>query len=199
MLSMRSSPIKNYEDAYEIFEDGTVRSIDRVITGKDGTDYPFKGQVIKASPNKQVEYLQVSLWKENKGTWFYVHRLVAEAFIDNPFNKPEVNHKDGDRTNNSVTNLEWVTSSENSYHAANTGLRTYTNRLSREEFIECLSDVIGGESYQSLSERVPYQVPYLSTKLRKIAREEGLEHLLDHSLYQQRATRARVNGAKAYR
>ena len=74
------------------------------------------------------------------------------------------------------------------------GLQVYTNRLTKNEFLDCLYDVINGESYQSLSERVPYKVPFLSTKLRALAKEIGLETELNESLYIQCVTRARING-----
>ena len=164
----------------------------------------LKGDLLSTLPNKQVGYLQVSLWKNNVGSTHYVHRLVAKAFIPNPLNLPQVNHIDGNRQNNHVTNLEWATCSENSSHAVRTGLRTYTNRLTKDEFIECLYNVIEGESYIALSERVPYKVPFLSTKLRKLARELGIEHKLDASLKEQRAARNRkvlevINANKAQR
>ena len=115
-----------------------------------------------------------------------------------------MNHKDGDRSNNKVENLEWVTPAENTQHAVQTGLRTYTNRLTKQEFIDCLHSVLVGESYAALSERVPYKVPFLSTKLRKLAKELGLELQLDAALKQQRAERnrkvlAKVNASKVQR
>lgn len=68
-------------------------------------------------------YLRVQLSHEGQQKNFMVHRLVAESFIPNPDNKPEVNHKDSDRKNNHVDNLEWVTSSENVLHGYEDGLR----------------------------------------------------------------------------
>jgi hypothetical protein len=70
-------------------------------------------------------YLHVSTkvgGRQGKCLCFKMHRLVAEAFLHNPDNKPAVNHKDGDKTNNDVSNLEWVTHSENTKHAIETGL-----------------------------------------------------------------------------
>ena len=189
-------PVTGYEGLYEVGACGTVRSIDRTVTGRDGVKYPFKGRTLKPSTHKDVEYLVVSLWQNNQGNSFYVHRLVAMAHVPNPLGLPEVNHKDGCRVNNLKTNLEWVTSSENSDHAIELGLRTYTTRLTKDEFVECLFSVINGESYAVLTKRVPYQVPFLSVKLRKIAKELGLEADLDQSLYEQRVQRARINGSK---
>ena len=183
-------PIENFEE-YLISDSGAVFSTK-------------SEKYLSINNNVQIQYPQVHLWKDGKDHTFYVHRLVAKAFIDNPLNLPEVNHIDGNRANNKVSNLEWVTSSENSYHASKTGLRIYTNRLTKEEFKECLYDVIAGESYQSLSERVPYKVPFLSTKIRKLAKELGLEEELNNSLKEQRANRNRkvlnkINSKKVQR
>lgn len=69
-------------------------------------------------------YLTVTLSTDQGKKFCLVHRLVAEAYVPNPEGKPEVNHLDGDKTNNVYTNLEWSTESENSLHAYRTGLRT---------------------------------------------------------------------------
>lgn len=183
----------------------TIKDYPNYTVTEDGLVYSLKSsKYISMLPNKNVQYLQVSLWKNNRGKNFYVHRLVAEAFIPNPNNLPMVNHKDGNKLNNHVSNLEWVVSSENAQHAVDTGLKTYTNRLTQQEFVELLTDVINGESYESLSKRVPYKVPFLSTKLRSIAKDLGLIDALDASLKLQRAERNRkvlqkVNSSKVQR
>lgn len=191
---MKWLPIPNYEGFYEVSKNGDVRSVDRILKINNNATRLFKGKIISALPNKNLQYLQVHLWKDNKKENLYVHRLVAKAFIPNPLDLPEVNHIDGNRLNNSVSNLEWCDRAGNARHAVETGLLKYSNRLTEEEFLDCLSDVINGESYASLSSRVPYKVPFLSTKLRKIARKYGLEDLLNESLAIQKANRARKNG-----
>lgn len=87
--------IKYYENLYQGSNLGRVKSI------KFG-----KERILKTFKNKDG-YLQVGLWKNNKRKIFLVHRLVAQAFLDNPNNLPEVNHKDENKLNNVVSNLEW--------------------------------------------------------------------------------------------
>lgn len=83
-----------------------------------------KKPIILAPKVDKDGYYCVCLRKDNKNHHYTIHRLVAIHFIDNLFDKPCVNHKDGNKTNNLVTNLEWVTISENTKHAYDTGLFT---------------------------------------------------------------------------
>ena len=76
----------------------------------------------KALQDTTDGYLKVDLYDNGDRITKRVHRLVAEAFIPNPDNKPDINHKDGNKQNNAVDNLEWVTKSENMQHAYQTGL-----------------------------------------------------------------------------
>ena len=80
---------------------------------------------------KDGKYLCVTAFVSGKQKHFYVHRLVAEAFIPNPYNLPMVNHLDGNPSNNDVTNLEWCTAKENVQHAYRTGLDQRQGQASR--------------------------------------------------------------------
>ena len=179
---MKRLAVKDYEGAYEVNEIGEVFSLDRTVMGKDGVLYPFKERKLAVTINPQTGYKTYSLWRDGKGTTFTAHRLVATAFVNNPEGYTVVNHLDGDKLNNHYTNLEWCTAANNTLHAIDTGLRRYTNRLSYEEFVECLDCIIAGETYAELCERIPYKVPFISTKLRKIARELSIEDQLDTAL-----------------
>lgn len=112
-------PIIGYE-GYEVSNYGNVRSIDRNIINNNRI-HKLKSKPLKPEKNR-YGYYQVTLCVDGNRKSMTIHKLVAEAFISNPENKPEVNHKDGIKTNCNVFNLEWNTHSENNQHAYNTGL-----------------------------------------------------------------------------
>ena len=99
----------------------TIKDFDNYCVDDCGNvyskNYRHKCIISIISPSKnRYGYLQVGVWKNGVRHTKLVHRLVAETFIKNPKNKPEVNHKNGIKTDNRVENLEWVTTSENEYH-----------------------------------------------------------------------------------
>lgn len=108
--------INGYEGYYQISNIGNVRSLDRYINN-NGRQVLKKGQPIVSVINGSG-YIQCKLAKEGKNYMAYVHKLVAEAFMDNPLQLKELNHIDHNKNNNSISNLEWCTRSENmiKYH-----------------------------------------------------------------------------------
>lgn len=101
--------IKGYEGLYQVSTLGRVRSLPR----KDPRGHQLKGKYLK--PRKDTHgYFRVCLSKDGIVCYKGIHRLVAEAFIDNPHNYPQVNHKDEHPTNNRADNLEWCTAKYNS-------------------------------------------------------------------------------------
>ena len=105
-------PVIGYEGLYEVSSYGRVRSLDRYVKGKGESYWLRKGKVLSPEKNKDG-YLLVSLCCNGKRYLRTVHRLIAQAFIPNPDNLPEVNHLDEDKTNNRVDNLEWCDRSYN--------------------------------------------------------------------------------------
>lgn len=95
--------VKGYEGLYEVSNFGRVKSL-------------RKEKILKLGRDKKG-YLIVGLCKNGKQRTFKAHRLVTEHFLNNPYNLPYVNHKDGNKTNNNVSNLEWCTQKENIQHA----------------------------------------------------------------------------------
>lgn len=113
--------IVGYENYYQISNYGNVISKERIVKSKNNSFAKKKECIKKAGITNG--YKLVLLSKENIEKGFLVHRLVAIHFIPNIENKPEVNHKDGDKLNNHFSNLEWVTRSENEQHSYDNGLQ----------------------------------------------------------------------------
>ena len=129
--------VGGYEGVYQIDETGQVKRVD-------------SGRVLKVAVGKNG-YPVVSLWKNNKGQMKYIHRMLGEAFLpnDDPLNKTTINHIDGNKTNNDLSNLEWATPSENLKHAYDTGLKVVTEKVREASRRKAARDNVGN-SYRSI-------------------------------------------------
>ena len=107
-------PIIGYEEYYEISNFGNVKRLDRIIPHINNSKRQFKERLLKSRYSGR-KYLTVTLCLD-RCKHFKIHRLVAIHFIPNPNNLPQVNHKDGNKLNNHVDNLEWVSNRENKNH-----------------------------------------------------------------------------------
>lgn len=115
--------IKDYEGYYQVSNKGNVKSLKREVIARDGhiKKYPEKLLKPELSGTKKLKYYRVTLSKNHSTKRHMLHRLVAKTFLNNPDNKPHVNHLDNNSVNNEVSNLEWVTHSENMLHAQKQG------------------------------------------------------------------------------
>lgn len=121
--------IEGYENIYEVSNCGRVRSCEGKTTQSilHGTRH-WKSRILKPREDKKNKTLSVNLWKKNKGKSHSIHRLVATAFIPNPNNLYTVNHKDGNRYNNALDNLEWMSLKDNIRHGFENNLYTNQNK-----------------------------------------------------------------------
>ena len=140
--------IKDYEGLYQISNLGRVKS----LVGWNGKKYISRERILEPTKRNddRATYQRaiVSLTKDGEKKDYRVHRLVAQAFIPNPENKPQVNHIDGNPLNNNVKNLEWVTDRENKLHAIENDLRIYRiNTIDRQTMVELLNS---GKEYKEI-------------------------------------------------
>lgn len=152
-------PIKGYEGIYEVSNAGRIKRLQREIqcdTSRVTTEYSITIKEKILSPirigSSNKKYLAVAL-RDSKGNRkiFKIHRLVASSFIPNPYNLPHIDHIDGNKENNSVSNLEWVTERENYRRAYITGLfnpkgeNNGNTRLTSEEVKEIRQIYVKGD------------------------------------------------------
>jgi hypothetical protein len=118
------APVPRFLGLYEVSTLGRIRSLDKYINSRwPGHNRTVKGRILSTSPNEHG-YIRPSLIDHNGVEKRYsLHRIVAEVFIPNPDNLPQVNHKDGDKANNKVSNLEWITCQANIIHAFKNNLK----------------------------------------------------------------------------
>lgn len=134
-------PIKGYKGLYSVSNMGGIYSHPK---------HNREGKWIRQC-NKVYRYIRIGLSKNAKSQCHSMHRLVAEAFLPNPDNKPSVNHKDGDKTNCRADNLEWTTNYQNIQHSADTGLNPHMRLTIEDKYELCESYLSGQMTYRGLA------------------------------------------------
>lgn len=157
MLTETWKDIPNFGGSYQVSNMGRVRSVDRVVPYKDGRMRKFKGRVLKPGINNSG-YEQLGLYNDTGRNDKTIHRLVLETFKPHVnMNDLEANHMDGNKLNNHLTNLEWVTRRDNVLHAYDVGLmdkkgeRSTTAKLSSANVLEILQRLDTGEMQKDIA------------------------------------------------
>ena len=154
--------ILGYEGIYRISPQGEIFSL-------------YQNRLLKGWI-QSIGYKAVSLYKNGKATKFHLHTLLAQAFIPNPLKLPEVNHKDGTKQNNALSNLEWVTGSQNIRHAFASGLTSKSACVDYSKVPALLAEVISGAVLRDICDREGIEE---ASTLRKLllreAKRTGLE------------------------
>jgi hypothetical protein len=143
-------PIKGYEEKYSVSYCGGVRSLNRIVNGRMNGKRFVSGKILR--PCLDIRgYLYVNLYNKNGKMAKKIHRLVAETFVSNPNNYPQVNHMVGVKPINFVPNLEWCTSSYNLKHAFANGLKNLqgenhpNSKLTNKQVIEIKTKLLLGQ------------------------------------------------------
>lgn len=164
---------------------------------QDGRVYSSYIKNFRKLKRKNNGYIAVDLCVNNVHSMHYVHRLVASAYIPNPDNKPYVNHIDGNKDNNHVTNLEWVTAVENMQHAVSTGLLKSKGAMHDPAVLEeALSDFLSYKSVHYMEKTYKISYKRILSILREYAK--NTERLLEYKAVHNQASSDRVSKVSVY-
>lgn len=157
-------PVSHWRGSYEVSNLGRVRSVTRTVVRGNGTAQTWTGRMLRRTIGS-TGYPQVHLRNRSGSTVQKVHRLVAMAFLGQPPDGCEVNHKDGNKLNPRLENLEWVTPRQNRKHAWDTGLRNRSHlpvncgsqnqraKLSESIVASAREEAKAGATYASLARK----------------------------------------------
>lgn len=134
--------IKGFEGVYQVSNLGRVKSLPRHVKRENDKGYFLKEKILKQNFHTGG-YLKVTFSKNGKITNKFVHRLVGEAFIPNPNNLPQINHKDEDKSNNGISNLEWCDNQYNNVYG------TKIKRQKKSEYLQKLMNPIKGTNLET--------------------------------------------------
>ena len=145
----------------------------------------------KAQTPGKNGYKYVTLYANNQSKKLYIHRLMAELYIPNPESKRTVNHIDGDKHNNDLSNLEWNTDGENIKHAYDNGLNPGNSKLINGD-AECMYNrFMAGESMQLISESYSFNNVTVSNHIRKYVSANNLSKVYEAEKVRQKQLRQR--------
>ena len=158
----------NYEGIYMVNQYGVIKSLDHIVYHKDGKKRLQKGRNIKYSKSKKG-YIQVSLNKNCIKFNTSVHRVMAIAFLNNPFNKPQINHINGIKDDNRLENLEWCTNKENQLHAIrnnlihpNYGENHHMSKIPNSHIAGIREEIKNGKPMRIIAERYSMSITAIS-------------------------------------
>jgi len=175
-----------FDGHYIVSNFGNVASLNKTIKLHHGGDWRRKGTILKSFPDKDG-YLRVALHKNGKMFQYSIHRLVCMTFMPMYEYKLQVNHKDGNKKNNCIDNLEWCTPQENIAHSVKFGLRKITkcgqdspwSKLNNNQLYELLVSYKGGSTVTDLAVKYGISREYCRLICRSPKKYENIKKQID--------------------
>ena len=152
-----------------------VKDFEMYSVTKDGRIYSHISNRFLKEYNHNHGYLSTAFHKDGKSHSKLIHRVVAEAYLPNPDNLPTVNHKDGDKTNNNVSNLEWCSYADNNLHAIENGLRGDTRKYSEDLVLRVMTLVADGWRQKDICDSLNLTMSQIKVMLH----EPSYNHIRD--------------------